>query len=127
VSEPPHVEAVAAGIHPGVVSGADRAVAYRDLPRSYRTREQSIVAGISGLIGSSFLTLMGVAVAGAREGLIVGAVMGFAGVLGYLLTFRAARAGICLHEHGVVIMNLLRSTTIAWTELEQFSVGAHGV
>jgi hypothetical protein len=52
--------------------------------------------------------------------------MVLAGIAGYLLTFRAARAGIRCDEHGVVIMNPVRTANIPWGQLDGFSVGAHG-
>jgi hypothetical protein len=59
-------------------------------------------------------------------GPIVGVLMVLAGIAGYVLTFRAARAGIRVDERGVVIMNLTRTATIPWAQLEAFSIGAHG-
>jgi hypothetical protein len=107
-------------------SGVESAGSASDLRRSYRTWEQSIGVGILGVIGSTFVTLGGLAMSMAPTA-VVGVLMTLVGVLGYLGTWRAVRAGVRADEHGVVIMNPLRSTTVPWAEVERFSVGAHGL
>jgi hypothetical protein len=78
-----------------------------------------------GLLGSTFVSMVGVAI--IRPGVDILATLTLAaGAAGYALTFRAARAGIRVDERGVAIMNLTRTTTIPWAQLEAFSVGAHG-
>ena len=98
-----------------------------DLNRAwYRSREQRTLVMAGGYFASAFVAVMGLAlidVPGAAAGSLAMLVVA---ALGFLGTYRCARAGARVDDRGVTIVNPRRTVELEWSDIDRFSVGTHG-
>lgn len=80
-----------------------------------------------GLLYACLLTAAGVSTITREDDRAAGLVMLTLALLGLLCTWRVTRAGVRTDEHGILVVNPIRTQQFPWAAVERFSVGTHGM
>jgi hypothetical protein len=94
--------------------------------RWYRSRAQRMVNALFGYIGSTIVAVFGVALIGVPGAAIACIAILLTAVAGFFLTHRATKAGVCVDDQGITIVNM-RRTRLEWSDIERFTVSHRGL
>lgn len=93
------------------------------MKRAYRSSEQAVLIAIIGAVVAGIMLVQ--TVIAFKQGTL----WWFIGAIAFLfiiLGWRGSRAAIYAEEHGVRVVNPLKSELVSWSEIESFTLGRYG-